>query len=107
MVTGSVPFCKRVQFIPGWGCPADLRFRGISGQRPGLACSADLLPGREGPKASSANTLVADWAANTFLVDALYCSDKAGMEEIKGSGLVPEARQEFSLLKEARSGTYC
>ena len=56
---------------------------------------ADLLPGKEEPKASSANTLLVGRATNTFLVDSLDCSDKASVEEIRSSGLMPESREEF------------
>lgn len=68
---------------------------GISGQCPGLAHSAGSLPRRERPEAISASTLVVQRAANTFLMDSLNCSDTAGMEKIKSSGLMPESRDEF------------
>lgn len=45
--------------------------------------SADQLPGKDGPKASWASTLVAQRATNTFLLDSLNCSDRTGMEEIR------------------------
>ena len=76
---------------------------GISGQSPGFSSSADLLPGRHGPKASSASTLVAQRATDTFLVDSLNCSDTTGMEEIRSSGLMPESKEEFPPHAEGRS----
>lgn len=84
----------------GWEQPSSAHqvlsgLGGISGQSPGLACSADPLPRREGPKASSASTLVAQRAPNTFLIDSLNCSDMTGMEVIRSSGLMPESRDKF------------
>lgn len=74
---------------------------------PWPGCSADLLPGREGPKAGSASTLVSERAANTFLADLLNCSDKAGMEEIRSLGLMPESKEKFPLMAREEPRIHC
>ena len=79
---------------------------GISGWSSGLANYAALLPGRAGPKASSASVLVVERAANTFLVDSPNCFDKTGMGEIRSLGLMPESREEFPTHKKEELGVH-
>lgn len=84
-----------------WSC-----LGGISGWSSGLANYAALLPGREGPKASSASVLVVERAANTFLVDSPNCFDKTGMGEIRSLGLMPESREKFPTHEKEELGVH-
>lgn len=84
-----------------WSC-----LGGISGWSSGLANYAALLPGRAGPKASSASVLVVERAANTFLIDSPNCFDKTGMGEIRSLGLMPESREEFPTHEKEELGVH-
>lgn len=98
-------FHRRCSAALSWveGAQLVLVLEPISARAPAPLTWRDLLPGKERPKASSANTLLAGRAAQAFLVESLDCSDKVSVEEIRSSCLMPESRKEFPPRGDGRS----